>query len=365
VDFTGKRVAVLGTGASGVQVISEIAKTAGHLTVFQRTGNWCAPLHNAPITAEEQRAVKATYPEIFAKCNETFGGFIHGADSRMAMEVSADEREATFEKLYGEPGFGIWMANFRDLLVSEEANATISDFIARKIRARVKDPVTAEALIPRDHGFGTRRVPMETNYDEVYNQDNVRLVDLRKTPIERVTPTGFQTSVESFEFDIIIYATGFDPVTGAFDRIDIRGESGKRLSEAWAEGLRTYLGIQYPGFPNLLTVVGPHNAAVFCNMTRCIEYNVDWITGLIRHMQEHGYTRVSPSTAAAEAWTAHVSDASSMLLMSRVNSWFTGVNPNDAHKRERRVLVYAGGAPAYRERCDAVAANCYEGFDFA
>ena len=194
VSFADKRVAVIGTGATAVQAITEIAKTVGHLTVFQRTPNWCAPLHNSKIDAATQARIKATYPEIFALCRDSFGCFIHQADPRKALEVSAEEREAFYEKLYGEPGFGIWMGNFRDVLVNAEANATITEFMRRKIRARVKDPKVAEKLIPTNHGFGTRRVPLESGYYEVYNQPNVRLVDIRETPIERITPTGVETS---------------------------------------------------------------------------------------------------------------------------------------------------------------------------
>ncbi len=257
VEFAGKRVAVIGTGATGVQVIQEVAKTAGHLTVFQRTPNYCAPLLNRPIDAETQRTIKASYPEIFERCRQSHGCFIHQADPRKALEVSAEEREAFYEKLYGEPGFGIWMGNFRDILVDQAANDTISEFMRRRIRERVKDPKVAEKLVPRDHGFGTRRVPLETDYYEVYNQVNVWLVDIRETPIERITPTGIKTSDAEYAFDMIIYATGFDAITGAFDRIDIRGVGGQTLKDKWAHGPRTYLGLQIAGFPNLLTLVGP------------------------------------------------------------------------------------------------------------
>ncbi|HSB61444.1 MAG TPA: NAD(P)/FAD-dependent oxidoreductase, partial [Vicinamibacteria bacterium] len=210
VGFAGKRVAVIGTGATAVQAITEIAKTVGHLTVFQRTPNWCAPLHNRPIDAATQARLRATYPEIFARCRESFGCFIHEADPRHALEVSPEEREAFFEKLYAEPGFGIWMGNFRDVLVDPAANATITDFMRRKIRARVRDPKLAEKLIPTNHGFGTRRVPLESGYYEVFNQDNVRLVDLRKTPIERITPSGIATREAHHDLDMIVFATGFD-----------------------------------------------------------------------------------------------------------------------------------------------------------
>jgi len=365
VSFEGKRVAVIGTGATGVQTITEVAKTVGHLTVFQRTPNWCAPLHNSPITPEEQAKIKATYPEIFARCRDTFGCFFHAADPRNALDVSPEEREAFYEALYNGPGFGIWMGNFRDVLTDKAANDTITEFVTRKIRQRVKDPALAEKLIPTNHGFGTRRVPLESGYYEVFNQDNVQLVDLRETPIERISATGIVTSATEYEFDMIIYATGFDAITGAFDRIDIRGRDGQRLKDKWADGAHTYLGLQVAGFPNMLTLVGPHNAATFCNIPRCIEQNVDWVTDLLRYMKEKGLNRVEATAAAEEAWTEHVHEAASKLLASRIDSWMTGVNRNVPGRQTRTFMAYAGGAPKYRETCDQVAANGYEGFVLA
>jgi cation diffusion facilitator CzcD-associated flavoprotein CzcO len=362
VDFTGKRVAVIGTGATGVQTIQEVAKTAGHLTVFQRSPNYCAPLHNSPIDAATQREIKASYPQIFEKCRVSHGGFIHKADHRSAIEVSSEEREAFLEKLYNEPGFGIWIGNFRDMFTDQKANGAVSEFVVRKIRERVNDPEIAEKLIPRDHGFGTRRVPLETRYYEVYNQDNVLLVDLNEAPIERITPMGIETSAAAHEFDIIIYATGFDAVTGSFDRIDIRGEAGQKLKDKWANGPRTYLGLQIEGFPNLLTLVGPHNAATFCNIPRCIEQNVEWVTDLLRHVRDNDIKRIAPTREAEDTWTEHVYQTAAELLFTKVDSWFMGINPNVPGKDKRTFLLYAGGAPAYREKCDEVAANGYEGF---
>ena len=237
-------------------------------------------MHNAKIGKEEMNRIRANYSEIFARCQETYGCFIHAADPRATHEVTREEREAFWEKLYGEPGFGIWMGNFRDILVDREANKLISDFLARKIRQRVKDPAVAEKLIPKNHGFGTRRVPLESGYFEVYNQPNVKLVDINETPIERITPTGIKTSDAEYEFDIIIYATGFDAITGAFDRIDIRGVDGARLKEKWKDGPQTFLGILVDGFPNMLMVMGPH--AGLGNFPRAAEYSADWVTGLIR-----------------------------------------------------------------------------------
>ena len=362
VDFTGKRVAVIGTGATGVQVIQEVAKSAKQLTVFQRRPNWCTPLNNRPITPEEQRQIKASYPQIFQQCRETNGCFLHKSDPRSALEVSPEEREAFFEHLYQQPGFAIWIGNFMDILMTPEANKTISDFIAKKIRQRVKDPKTAEKLIPTDHGFGTRRVPQETHYYEVYNQPNVELVSLIETPIERITPQGIKTSDREREFDIIIYATGFDAITGALDRIDIRGVGGLKLKDKWRDGPRTYLGLQSVGFPNLFTLVGPHNTATLCNIPRCIEQNVEWVSGVIGHLRSHQLQSVVPSEEAERSWTQHVNEIAEYTLFTKVNSWFTGVNTNVPGKDKPRIVVYVGGAPAYRERCDQESANGYPGF---
>ncbi|TMJ49774.1 MAG: NAD(P)/FAD-dependent oxidoreductase [Alphaproteobacteria bacterium] len=357
VDFVGQRVAVIGTGATGVQTIQTIAKDVGHLTVFQRTPNWCAPLHNGRIDAETQKRIKAGYPEMFARCQETFACFIHTPDPRGAFEVSDEEREAFYEKLYGERGFGIWQGNFRDILIDRKANATISDFVARKIRERVKDPKVAEKLIPRNHGFGTRRLPLETFYYEVYNQDNVELVDLGETPIERITPDGIRTTARAYQFDIIIFATGFDAITGAFDNIDFRGTGGVRLKDKWKSGPQTYLGLMVDGFPNMMMLMGPHTA--LGNIPRSIEYSVDWVTGLIGFARRSGLTRLEATTAGVEAWTEHVKALGAGLLSNEVDSWMTGINRNVEGKEKRIVARYSGSAPAYRARCDEVAAGGY------
>ena len=358
VDFAGKRVAVIGTGATGVQTIQTIAGSVGHLTVFQRTPNWCAPLHNGKIDAETQRQIKAGYPEMFRRCQETFACFIHTPDARGTFEVTDEEREAFFEKLYSERGFGIWQGNFRDILIDREANALISDFVARKIRQRVKDPATAEKLIPKNHGFGTRRLPLETFYYEVYNRDNVELIDLTETPIERITPNGIKTSDREYQFDIIIYATGFDAITGSFDRIDFRGVDGARLKEKWKSGPQTFLGVMVDGFPNMAMLMGPHTA--LGNIPRSIEYNVDWVTGLIRFARASGLTRLEATAAGVESWTDHVKALGVGLLSNEVNSWMTGINSNVEGKQTRIVARYSGSAPAYRARCDEVASKHYD-----
>ena len=360
-DFTGKRVGVIGTGATGVQVIQEVSKTAERLYVFQRTPNWCAPLLNSKVDHKTAEKMKASYPEIFQKCRESFGSFIHSFDERSALEVSEEEREAFFEKLYAEPGFGIWLGTFRDVLTDPKANAYASEFVANKIRERVNDPVLAEKLIPKDHGFGTRRVPLETKYYECYNQDNVELVDVKETPIERITDKGIGTTAGEYELDIIVYATGFDVGTGALHRIDITGVDGLKLKDKWRGGPRTYLGMQIAGFPNMFTLVGPHNGATFCNIPRCIEQNVDWLFGLIKHMQENHQERIEAEVDAEDAWTEHVNETAAATLFPTARSWIMGINENVPDK-VTGFIAYAGGFPNYRNKCDEVASRDYEGF---
>lgn len=364
IDFSGKRVAVIGTGATGVQVIQEMALMAEQLTVFQRNPNWCAPLNNDVISPTEQKEIKASYPEIFKKCSETHGAFIHGPDMRSVFEVTAEEQQALYEKLYSEKGFGIWVSSFYDTQMTEEANVSRTEFIASKIRSRVKDPEIAEKLIPTDHGFGTKRVPLETNYYEAYNRDNVRLVDLRESPIQEITPTGIKTIDEDFEFDYIIYATGFDPVTGSLNRIDIRGKQGIKLKEKWSTGPKTYLGLQSHDFPNFFTLVGPHNAATLCNIPRCIEQNVDWVTDLLAFMKSNGKKLVEPKLESEIEWTDEVNSLAETSPLMKVDSWISGVNSNVAEKQTRSCQVYVAGAPAYRGHCDNEATSGYPGFTF-
>jgi cation diffusion facilitator CzcD-associated flavoprotein CzcO len=271
--------------------------------------------------------------------------------------VSAEEREAFWEKLYSEPGFGIWVGNFADVLTDKRANALASEFMARKVRERVRDPKVAEKLIPKNHGFGTRRLPLESGYFEVYNQSNVQLVDINETPIERITPTGLRTSADDFAFDVLIYATGFDGVTGPYDRIDIRGPRGRCLKEDWKGMPRTFLGMLADGFPNMLMVLGPHTARG--NIPRNIEEIVDWLTGLISHMQRQGLSRVETRREEVDRWMAEVEKAVEGLLFQEVNSWQTGINRNVDGRQVRRVLGYYGGAVEYRRRIGDVAVCSY------
>jgi cyclohexanone monooxygenase len=271
VEMAGKRVAVIGTGATGIQVIGEIADKVGELTVFQRRPNWSAPLNNSPISEAEMADIRSRYDEIFAACARTPGGFLHEPDRRGFYEVSREDRLKLWDKLYDEPGFGIWLSNFREIFTDEAANAEFSAYIADRIRRRVKDPVTADKLIPRDHGFGVQRVPLETNYFEAYNRDNVHLVDIGETPIERVTET---------------------------DAIDITGVGGVKLADQWRDGPSTFLGMMAHGFPNLLMPTGPQSGSASTNFPRGIENGVGWCMDLLGYMWARGYTRAEPTPEA-------------------------------------------------------------------
>jgi cation diffusion facilitator CzcD-associated flavoprotein CzcO len=366
VDLAGKRVAVIGTGATGVQVIAALADMVGDLTVFQRRPNWCAPLNNSPISDAEMADIRARYDEIFAKCLRSPGGFEHEPDRRGFYEVSREERIALWDRLYDEPGFGIWLSNFREIFTDEVANAEFSEYIAERIRKRVNDPAVAEKLIPKDHGFGVQRVPMETRYYETYNKPNVHLVDIAETPIERITPTGIRTTQRDYDFDIIVYATGFDAITGGYDRIDIEGVGGQKLRDKWADGPITYLGMQISGFPNLVTIAGPQSGSASTNYPRGIEVGVDWITGLLQYMWEHGYTRMEATHEAEEQWSEHVAQMYSTMLMRKAKGWFTGYNSNvPGHEQGRiRYFVYNGGSPKFRSTIIGVANDGYKGIAF-
>lgn len=362
VSMAGKRVAVLGTGPTGVQVISEIADKVDSLTVFQRRPNWCAPLHNSPISKTEMQQIRSRYQEIFDLCRSTPLGFVHGPDRRVLDEVPVEDRRAFWEELYASPGFGIWHGNFRDVLVEPAANAEFSAFITEKIRERVHDPVTAEKLIPRDHAFGTRRVPLETHYYEAYNYNHVRLVDLNETPIERIVPEGIQTTAELHEFDLIVYATGFDAITGSYDRMEIIGRDGLKLADKWRDGPVTYMGTQVHGFPNLFTLTGPQSASVSTNFPRAIENTVEWTANFVAYLNQHGFETVEATRDAELAWFEHVKSGYDRSLLPLTKSWFTGYNSNVKGRDKMRYMVYLFGAPAFRERLADVAENDYSGF---
>ena len=362
IDFRGKSVGVVGTGATGVQIITEVAKTARELFVFQRTPNWCAPLGNAPIGVEVMNDIKENYDEILDFVKNTQSGFPYEFMDKSALEVTQEEREAILERLYGEPGYAIWFGNFYDLFTNKEANRLVSDFIEKKIRERVSDQHTATKLVPKNHGFGTKRVPLESGYYEVFNQKNVHLVDINGDPIVKITPVGIQTDSKEHELDIIIYATGFDAITGALDRIEIVGKNGTSLKEAWADGPSTYLGLQVSGFPNFFTLVAAHNGAGFCNIPICGQMQIEWIDRMLRHMKKRCYESVEPAIEAEDAWTEEVYRIMQKTLLGQTDSWWTGVNSNVMHKSKRRALVYVGGSVRYRETCEAIERDGYKGF---
>lgn len=367
IDLEGKRVGVVGSGATAVQVIQTIAPEVGHLSLFQRTPNWCTPLQNAPIDPETQRDLKQRADEIFALCSETYAGFIHKLDERAGTEFSREERWRHYETLYQRGGFALWLANFSDAFTNREIAEDISEFLAETIRKRVNDPAIAEKLIPTDHLFGTKRPPGEKDYYEVFNLDHVELIDLRETPITRVVPAGIETASDGHhrlhELDVIVYATGFRAMTGGLLRFDIVGENGLSLQEKWAHGPKTNLGVQFAGFPNFFAILGPHNPAAFCNITRCVESNVDWIIECIHYLREKGYTTIQANPQAEEAWTQRCYDSAAGMLFADVkNSWFFGYHNQGGE--QGRFLVFTEGVPAYRKIFADVAANGYEGFEF-
>jgi cation diffusion facilitator CzcD-associated flavoprotein CzcO len=366
VDLAGKRVAVIGTGATGIQLIGEIADKVGDLTVFQRRPNWSAPLNNSLISEQEMADIRSRYDEIFAACALTPGSFLHGPDRRSFYEVTREERLELWDRLYDEPGFGIWLANFREIFMDEAANAELSEYIADRIRRRVKDPKVAEKLIPRDHGFGVQRLPLETNYLETYNRDNVHLVDISETPLVRVTENGLRTTERDYEFDIIVYATGFDAITGAYDLIDIRGVGGETLAEKWKHAPSTFLGMLVHGFPNLLMPTGPQSASASTNFPRGIENGVNWCMDLLQHMWDRGYIRAEATREAQERWNAHVIKMYEIMLMRKAKSWFTGYNSNVAGHEEGtvRYFVYNGGTPKFVGIIKDVAAKGYREIEF-
>lgn len=362
VGLADKKVGVIGTGATAVQLITEISKNIGSLTVFQRTANYCKPLRNGPIKSEEQEQIRSEYQKIFEKCNSTAGGFIHDFDSRSIFDVSPKERYDFFDKKWKERGFGFWLGNFNDIMTDAKANEIVAEFVREKIQARIKDPDVAYSLTPTDHPFGSKRVPLESDYYESYNRENVELVDLKTNPIKEFTNKGVLTAQREYEFDLIIFATGFDAVTGAMDKIDIRGVQNRSLKEKWRDGPRTFLGLTTAGFPNMFITGGPHNAASFCNVPRCLEYNVEWITDCILFLTEHGYSKLDATADAESEWTRKVLEGADATLLTDAKSWFMGSNiPN----KKRVFLNYINGIPAFQSECNKVASEKYRMFNLS
>lgn len=359
VDFTGKRVGQIGTGSTGIQAAPVIAAEAKHLTVFQRTANYSIPARNAPVTKEEIRLTRESYDAIWRQAKATTNGHPFAIPEHSALSCSAEERDALFEQAWQRGGLR-FRATFNDILTSSEANATASDFIRRKIREVVKDPVVAEKLTPCDHGFATKRPPIDTHYFETFNRDNVSLVDLKSEPIVAITETGIRTSTQHYDLDVIVFATGFDALTGPLIKLNITGAGGITLKDAWVAGPRSYLGLQMPGFPNLFTITGPGSPSVLTNMPVAIEQHVDWITDCIRRMRDTGKERIEPEPDATERWVAHVNEAANATLLPMASSsWYLGAN---VPGKPRVFMPYAGGLARYRQICDDIARDGYRGF---
>ena len=367
VPLAGRRVGVIGTGATGIQVIAEIADKVSELTVFQRRPNWSTPLNNSPISEQEMVEIRERYDEIFANCAISPGGFEHVPDRRGFWNVPKEERIALWDKLYETPGFALFAGNFREIFIDEKANREISDYVANRIRQRVHNQELAEKLIPKDHGFGMQRLPLETHYFEAYNRDNVHLVDITETPIERITQSGIQTATTHYDLDVIVYATGFNAVTGAFDRMTIRGVDGVLLGDKWHNGPSTYLGILTNGFPNMLMVAGPQSASGSTNFPRAIEGGVNWVTDLLSHALKNDITRMEAGADGEQEWQEEVKRAYEGLLLRRSQGWFTGYNSNVAGHEVGKVRyqAYFGTGPKYMARLKQLADDGYGQIDFA
>jgi len=359
VDFSGKRVGLIGTGSTGIQAAPVIAETAAHLTVFQRTANYSVPARNGPLTAEFRRYVKENAAEIREVMRASLNGHPWLVSERSALQTSPEERQAVYEAAW-ETGGLRFRATFRDLVTDNAANVTASEFIRAKIREIVKDPATAAKLADIDHPYAAKRPPIDTDYFETFNRDNVDLVDVRAAPIECITPQGIRTRDGEYPLDIIVFATGFDGMTGSLLRMDIRGRDGLTLAKAWAAGPRNYLGLQVAGFPNLFTVTGPGSPSVLCNMPVAIEQHVEWITDCIAHLRKSGLTRIEPRDDAVDAWVAQVNAAAEATVLPQAkHSWYLGAN---IPGKPRVFMPYAGGMAHYRKICADIAARNYEGF---
>ncbi len=360
VDFTGQRVAVIGTGSSGIQAIPVIAEEAAHLTVFQRQANFSIPSRNHPMTEEYASSWKDGYGAKRREMRYMPNGVLRELNDKSALEVSEEERLATYEERWKIGGSG-FLGAFNDILTSQDANDTMAEFVRNKIRSIVKDPVTAEALCPKTHPIGTKRLCVDSGYYETYNRDNVELVDISKEPIERLTEKGLTVGGRDFEFDAVVFATGFDAMTGTLFNVDIRGRDGLALKEKWYAGPRTYLGLMSEGFPNFFMITGPGSPSVKSNMITSIEQHVDLVADTLIHMREQGLELMEPELEAENEWIDHVQVVAHKTLFPRANSWYMGTN---IPGKPRLFMPYIAGVGTYRKICEEVVANGYRGFRF-
>ncbi|MEQ9004191.1 MAG: NAD(P)/FAD-dependent oxidoreductase [Pseudomonadales bacterium] len=361
VPLAGRRVGVIGTGASGVQVIQEAAKEAAQVTVFQRTPMLALPMRQRRYTITEQLAMKRDYPEQFERRRTTQSSYCDiVADPRSALEVSDAERRQRFDDAWQKGGFHFWAGTFSDVLMSLEANRLAYDYWRDQTRARIHDPATADILAPMEppHPFGAKRPSLEQGYYECFNQPNVALVDLRADPIKTVTATGVQTAAGHHDLDVLVLATGFDASTGGLTAIDLRGRSGRSLKAAWADGVKTHLGMAIPDFPNLLMLYGPQSPTAFCNGPTCAELQGDWVVECLEHLRQHGVTRLEATADAADAWGRHIDEIEARTLLRLADSWYMGANIPG----KRRQLLYHPGVQEYLAMCRDSAARGYAGF---
>jgi cation diffusion facilitator CzcD-associated flavoprotein CzcO len=358
VDFTGQRVGVIGTGSSAIQSIPNIARQASHLFVFQRTPNFSVPAHNGPLSPEIVQDWKVNCAEYRHRDRTSAFGINIDLSTKSAMEVPPEERQRAYEERWGRGGFCL-IGAFADLIFKKEANDTAAEFVRSKIRGIVRDPAVAETLVPRSYPIATKRLCVDTGYFATFNRDNVTLIDARATPIEEIIPTGLRTSNAEYTLDSIVFATGFDAMTGALCNIEIRGRAGATVKQKWSGGPRTYLGIMVAGFPNLFTITGPGSPSVLSNMVLSIEQHVDWIAECLAYVREHQFANIEATVNAENEWVAHVNEVANSTLFPLANSWYVGAN---IPGKPRVFMPYIGGVGVYRQKCDEVAAKGYEGF---
>ena len=361
IDFTGKRVGVIGTAATGIQVIQTLASQVGHLKVFQRTPQYAIPMNNPKLTDADRESFRKRFNELRHRVMRTFAGFDYDFMYGRWEDQSPEERRADMEEMWADGSLSFWVGLFPELFFDPQVNEEVSAFVRDKIRARIKDPEVAEKLVPTAYGFGTRRVPLETNYFEAYNRDNVELVDVKETPIERLTERGVQTADGTVhEVDILVLATGFDAGTGALTRIDIRGRDGRSLKDEWSKEISTTLGLQVHGYPNLFTTGAPlAPAAALCNMTTCLQHQVDWITGCIGHLRANDLTEIEPTKQTQDQWVTYHDSIANATLIAQTDSWYMGSN---VPGKQRRMLSFAGGVGTYHQKCEELTVRGYPGF---
>ncbi|MFE1599371.1 flavin-containing monooxygenase [Methylobacterium sp. ID0610] len=361
VDLAGRRVGVVGIGATGIQVIQTIAEAVGHLTVFARTPQYVLPMKNLRYTPSDQESYKAKFPWLAERLPRTFSGFAYDFENGAWAERMPEERRAILEEIWEDGSLKLWLASFAEIFFDEAASAEISDFVRETMRARLKDPRLCEILIPADYGFGTRRVPLEVNFLEVFHRPNVSLVGVRDNPIVRITPAGIRLADGTeHPLDILILATGFDAGTGALTRIDIRGRDGRSLTEEWGRDIRTAMGLQVHGYPNLFMTAAPlAPSAALCNMTTCLQQQTEWISDCIAHLRGRGLRVIEATRDGQDEWVAHHDALANATLVAKTDSWYMGSN---VAGKPRRLLSYIGGVGTYRQKCEEVAARGYPGF---